>query len=254
MCAQLNRISRRESPTPSPSPPPSLHLPAANHRPSALDALRHLAGPSAAAEVPARVASPFAAPSPGISPANTLGFAVPLVAAQPGPQHAAFPAAASPAMPPRFAEKQFPPEFLAGGASEEPSPSPPAHLAAPAMQRQRPGNEGHIMQQSLLAKPGALPSIEHGAAAGVESGSGLDGLAATTDPSDAAARTAAQEAQVYVGSFANAPAAPEGAGLAEPSQQQQQPEYEIAPEHQFRIVSSDDESSDSDNSNSGTGY
>jgi hypothetical protein len=51
----------------------------------------------------------------------------------------------------------------------------------------------------------------------------------------------------------------DAAPAAEPAgqqgqQQEQPPEYEVAPEHQFRIVSSDEESSDSDNSNSGTGY
>ncbi len=256
MPAQLERMARRESPTPSPSPPPSSHPAAAgHHRPSALDALRHLAAPPASAEAPARAASLYGAPSPGLSTPNELGFAV---AAQAGSHHAALPAAASPSMPPRFAEKQLPPEFLAGGASglEDPSPSPPAHLAAAVVQRHGPGDEGYAVQQPPLAQAGAVRSSQQSPAAGFQTGSELGGIAAMTRPSDTAARTTVPNAQQPVGSTANEPPAPSRAGAEEPSQQQeqQQPDYDIAPEHQFRIVSSDDESSDSDNSNSGTGY
>ena len=248
----VDRMSHRESPTPSPSPPPASHLAPSHHRPSALDALRHLAAPSAA-EAPARAASPYGAPSPGLSPPDALGFAV---AAQAGPPHGASPAAASPSVPPpRFAEKQLPPEFLAGGTSglDEPSPSPPAHLAATVAKQHGPGEGDHAMQQSLPAQVGAVRSSQQRAAAGFQAGSGPDGVAVMAGPSD----TVRQPAQL-ARSHANDRPAPCGVGVDEPSQQpeqqQQQPDYDIAPEHQFRIVSSDDESSDSDNSNSGTGY
>ena len=245
-------MSRRESPTPSPSPPPSSHFAAAHHRPSALDALQHLAPP--AADGQALTDSPYRSPLGASSPAAAGLQAAP--AAQLGSQHAAFPAAASPSMPPRFAEKQLPPEFLAGpsGYNDEPSPSPPAHTG---LARHDHGDAGFARQQPLPAQADAARTFEQGAAAAFAGGPiAVNEVAALpADQHGSAARSVELDSQQQPNdNVLNRPPPVGTASDAALQLQEQQPDYDIAPEHQFRIVSSDDESSDSDNSNSGTGY
>ena len=201
--------------------------------------------------------SPYGTPGGRSSPA-ARSFPAPQ-AAHAGDQHAGFPAAASPSMPPRFAEKQLPPEFLAGPSGlDDPSPSPPAHVARAATEQHVPTDAGYTTQQPSPAQKPAAREAEQGGAAfsGIsEPRNGVVGV--PVHPPNAAAQVAAHYSQRQPSDVAHerpAASVSEAPQQQEPQQQEQQQEYEIAPEHQFRIVSSDDESSDQDNSNSGTGY